>query len=129
LGRLWRTSARVDAVASGTVGLVKPVACVDRGDLEWHGVRDEAVALRISNGLPGGMPAFSQLSETDRWNLVNYLRSVNGRTPSARAPTDPAMAVVLPLGLPLVWMLLGIGIGWHGWRHRRRADRGSRSQR
>ena len=31
----------------------------------------------ISEGLPGGMPAWSdRLSETERWHLVNYLRSL-----------------------------------------------------
>jgi mono/diheme cytochrome c family protein len=37
----------------------------------------------ISNGLPGGMPAWSdRLSETERWHLVNYLRSLNGQAPT-----------------------------------------------
>lgn len=47
------------------------------------------------------MPAWSsQLSDTDRWNLVNYLRSVDGRGPSP-APS----AVVAPPALA------GIGLG------------------
>jgi len=38
----------------------------------------------ISNGLPGGMPGWSaRLSETDRWNIINYLRSINGQGPTA----------------------------------------------
>ncbi len=44
----------------------------------------------ITNGLPGGMPAWAgSLSETDRWNLINYLRSLNGRTPTAAPATSP----------------------------------------
>ena len=54
-------------------------------------------------GLPGGMPAWSgTLTETDRWNLVNYLRAINGRGPSpapsassstGRAPELAGLAV------------------------------------
>jgi mono/diheme cytochrome c family protein len=52
------------------------------GHLNQH--TDADIYLWISNGLPGGMPASSgTLSETDRWNLVNYLRSINGRGPTA----------------------------------------------
>ena len=48
----------------------------------------------ISNGLPGGMPAWStSISETDRWNLVNYLRSINGVGPTA----EPSRAAVRPM--------------------------------
>jgi mono/diheme cytochrome c family protein len=51
------------------------------GHLNQH--TDGDIYYWISNGLPGGMPAWmSQLSDTDRWNLVNYLRSINGRGPT-----------------------------------------------
>ncbi len=69
----------------------------------------------ISNGLPGGMPAFSNLSEIDRWNLVNYLRSIDGRTPAA-APSPSGL--LLPLLLPVGWTLLGAGLGLSRWRRR-----------
>jgi mono/diheme cytochrome c family protein len=60
----------------------------------------------LTNGLPGGMPAWaSQLSETDRWNVINYLRSINA--PSTPAPTPSATAVIVPLGLPVVWIAIG----------------------
>ena len=51
------------------------------GHINQH--TDGDVFYWISSGLPGGMPAWeSVLSETDRWNLVNYLRSINGHGPS-----------------------------------------------
>jgi mono/diheme cytochrome c family protein len=51
------------------------------GHLNQHS--DSDIYLWISNGLTGGMPAWSgTLSETDRWNLVNYLRSINGTGPT-----------------------------------------------
>jgi mono/diheme cytochrome c family protein len=63
------------------------------GHLNQH--TDGDIYYWISNGLQGGMPAWeSVLSETDRWNLVNYLRSINGQGPtappaSAGASTSP----------------------------------------
>ena len=39
----------------------------------------------ITNGLSGVMPAFSNsISETDRWNTLNYLRSAFGQPPATR---------------------------------------------
>ena len=38
----------------------------------------------ISNGLSGVMPAFSQISDEDRWNILNYLRDRFGQAPPAR---------------------------------------------
>lgn len=60
------------------------------GHLNQH--TDAQIYEWISNGLPGGMPAWaSTLSETDRWNLVNYLRSINGQAPGgSAAPTASA---------------------------------------
>ena len=38
---------------------------------------DEEIFTIISEGLPGGMPAWQEtLSVTERWHLVNYLRSL-----------------------------------------------------
>jgi mono/diheme cytochrome c family protein len=52
------------------------------GHLDAH--TDGDIYYWITNGLPGGMPAWaSSLSDNDRWNLVNYLRSINGRGPAA----------------------------------------------
>jgi mono/diheme cytochrome c family protein len=65
---------------------VRPPSLVS-GHLNSH--TDGDIFFWISNGLPGGMPAWaSSLSETDRWNVVNYLRSINGRGPAASAPAS-----------------------------------------
>lgn len=80
----------------------------------------------ISNGLPGGMPAFAdRLTETDRWNLVNYLRSINGQGPTANpnpsAAASPAAAAVFLF--PLGWAILfGVWLGT-GVRRARRWSR------
>ncbi len=91
----------------------------------------------ITNGLPGGMPAWaSVLSETDRWNVINYLRAINapgasivpasvvpsGSSPSAPPPSGagsvgPATAVAL-LGLPGFWLSLTVGMLVVRWRRR-----------
>ncbi|MDP9482397.1 MAG: c-type cytochrome [Chloroflexota bacterium] len=69
----------------------------------------------ISNGLPGGMPAWgTSLTDTQRWELVNYLRSINGQTPSSgalpdRAPAADAGPGIVILGLPLTFGALGAG--------------------
>ncbi|HEY7132108.1 MAG TPA: cytochrome c [Candidatus Limnocylindrales bacterium] len=62
----------------------------------------------ISNGLPGGMPAWSsKLSETDRWNVINYLRAINApgasiapasSGPASAGPESVAPGVVAPSG-------------------------------
>jgi mono/diheme cytochrome c family protein len=79
----------------------------------------------IGNGLPGGMPAWSdKLSETDRWNLVNYLRSINGQGPTPDPSTTGAASVqrlglLLPVGFATVFCgWLGIGIRRGRQRHR-----------
>jgi len=65
----------------------------------------------ITNGLPGGMPAWAgQLSETDRWNVINYLRSINAASASP-SPSSSA-EVVAPLSLPVAGILLAGGFLW-----------------
>ena len=79
--------ARGGGPAAGTTK-VRPPSLVS-GHLGQHA--DGDIFYWISNGLPGGMPAWAtRLSETDRWNLVNYLRSLNGRGPAI--PRAPALA-------------------------------------
>jgi mono/diheme cytochrome c family protein len=69
--------ARGGGPAAGTTQ-VRPPSLVS-GHLNQH--TDGDIFYWISNGLPGGMPAWAtRLSETDRWNLVNYLRSINGHS-------------------------------------------------
>jgi len=89
----------------------------------------------ISNGLPGGMPAWSStLSETDRWNLINYLRAINaagasvvpasvgpgsgGPSPSASPSAGPSPSAVAILAVPMSWFALLVGM--LGVRRRRR---------
>lgn len=71
----------------------------------------------ISKGLPGGMPAWeSQLSESDRWNLVNFLRSINGQGPTANPSASAGgaadrMAALVPIGLATFfggWLAAGL---------------------
>jgi mono/diheme cytochrome c family protein len=50
------------------------------GHLDGHS--DGDIFYWVSNGLPGGMPAWAgRLSEGERWQLVTYLRDLNDRTP------------------------------------------------
>jgi mono/diheme cytochrome c family protein len=72
----------------------------------------------ITNGLPGGMPAFTDLSEADRWNVINYLRVLNGVRPTPDATA--AASGLIPMGLPLAGGLLGCWFGALAWRSRRR---------
>ncbi len=58
-----------------------PPANLRSGHLDSHS--DGDVFYWITNGLPGGMPAWgTKLSTTDRWNLVNFLRSIDGHGPT-----------------------------------------------
>ena len=69
------------------------------GHLKQH--TDADIFKWISDGLPGGMPAWAgSLSETDRWNLVNYLRSINGHPPSG-APSASGAGPSSGAGSPL----------------------------
>ena len=117
------------------------------GHLNQH--TDADIYRWISNGLTGGMPAWAgSLSETDRWNLVNYLRSINGHpraarrrpggrthrgrshfaSPSAAASTttraEPPEAAGLVIAGGLGSVLLGwmaFGFGRMGRSHRRQS--------
>lgn len=96
------------------------------GHLDYH--TDGDIYYWISNGLPGGMPAWaSKLSEADRWNLVNYLRAINGRGPSP-SPAAPASGASPPAGSPSAGLLFAPGfalvvLGWLGAGARRRRRR------
>ena len=70
--------ARGGGPQAGTTA-VRPPSLVS-GHLGSH--PDGDIYYWITNGLPGGMPAWgASLTETERWELVNYLRSINGVTP------------------------------------------------
>ena len=90
----------------------------------------------LTNGLPGGMPAWgTTLTDTQRWQLVDYLRALNGAVPppslgpggptgaaDPSEPSDPGPIGAL-LGLPLGFGLLGAGLLARTRRMRRRGSR------
>ena len=100
-----------------------PPANLRSGHLLQH--TDADIFIWISGGIPGGMPAWSgSLSETDRWNLVNYLRAIDGRgpspVPSAAGPpaiASAGLAGVLAVGL-LAWLGAGLRRGRRSERRR-----------
>lgn len=110
----------VDGNGGGPLAATTPVQPPSlKAHLSQH--TDGDLFYWISNGLPGGMPGWSaKLSETDRWNLVNYLRSINGQGPTPAAsgsvvhPAD-AIAVLFPLGWALFfagWLAAGARRSW-----------------
>ena len=75
-------------------------ADLTRADLRTHA--DGEIYWVIANGIPAsGMPAFTALSETARWQLVAWVRSLGGIRLSVRA-TDGGATYVwdLPPGFP-----------------------------
>jgi mono/diheme cytochrome c family protein len=61
---------------------------------------DGALFTKITTGRPP-MPAWSPaLSDTDRWNLVNYLRALTGAPHAAKAPASKAAASAGPAATP-----------------------------
>ena len=121
----------VDALGGGVdAGTTQiPPPNLRSGHLDQH--TDADIYLWMSEGLPGGMPAWSgTLTETDRWNLVNYLRAINGRGPSpapsassstGRAPEVAGLAVSGAVGSMLLG-LLGVSLGRSRWRRPSRRD-------
>jgi mono/diheme cytochrome c family protein len=95
---------------SGMTAVVPPSL---RAHLSDHA--DGDLFYWISKGLPGGMPAWeSEMSETDRWDLVNYLRAINGQGPTPDPSTVgqlDRMAVLFPVGFALMtvgWVVSGL---------------------
>jgi mono/diheme cytochrome c family protein len=97
---------------AGTTSVIPPSL---KAHLTQH--TDGDLFYWISNGLPGGMPAWAaKLSETDRWNLVNFLRSINGQGPPADVTPGASGAaqgvvLVLPVGFALFfggWLGAGL---------------------
>ena len=116
----------VDARGGGPLaGTTKVQPPSLRAHLSQH--TDGDLFYWISNGMPGGMPAWSdKLDETDRWNLVNYLRSINGQGPTANPPPSAAtgQGVMVAMLFPIGWAtFFGIWLGTGArrtWRSRRR---------
>ena len=88
------------------------------GHLAAH--TDGDIHYWIGAGLAGGMPGFAgRLSDTDRWDLVNYLRSINagGPTPSvpgaSAAPTAAIALAVPPIAIlaAAAWLAGGLRRG------------------
>lgn len=109
----------VDALGGGPDAATTtfPPSNLRSGHLLQHS--DADIYSWISNGIQGGMPAWaSQLSETERWNLVNYLRAIDGRGPS------PPPSAAGPPELAGIGLAGGIGsvlLGWLGVGLRRSA--------
>jgi mono/diheme cytochrome c family protein len=107
-----------------------PPANLRSGHLLQHS--DADIYTWISSGIAGGMPAWSgTLSETDRWNLVNYLRAIDGRGPSPApsAAGPPAAAGVSLAGVAGLSLLGWLGLGLRrGSIARRQARPGRRAR-
>jgi mono/diheme cytochrome c family protein len=89
-----------------------PPANLRSGHLLQHS--DADIYTWITYGIQGGMPAWSgTLSETDRWNLVNYLRAIDGRGPSPdpSAAGPPAAAGIGFAGVVGLALLGWLGVG------------------
>ena len=93
---LWATSclschgpeARGDGPAAA--GLAMPPPDLTAAHQQYH--TDQELFHSIANGVAGtGMPAFGgQLSDTDIWNLINYLHVLQGQGAVAAASAEPA---------------------------------------
>src|SRR3954471_11379862 len=58
-----------------------------------HGDNDSDLFHTIRAGLPGTqMPPFAALADNDVWQLVSYIRSIQGRTPRNDATAAAATA-------------------------------------
>ncbi len=85
--RCHGVDARGGGVDAGTTRTTPP--SLRSGHLAQHS--DGDIYIWISDGLPGGMPAWSgAIPDTARWNLVNYLRSLNGGGPSPVPSVSPS---------------------------------------
>ena len=70
---------RGDGPDAGTTSV--PPASLVSGHLDSHS--DSDIYTWIRDGLPGGMPGYAgSLTEAQRWDLVNFLRGINGQGPS-----------------------------------------------
>ena len=118
--------ARGGGPQAGTTA-VRPPSLVG-GHLNSH--PDGDIYYWITNGLPGGMPVWgTKLTDTERWELVNYLRSINGGRPSADAAEGVAATAdvgpgVVVFGLPLTFGVLGAGFVVRAARRHRPRRRG-----
>jgi mono/diheme cytochrome c family protein len=81
-------AARGNGSEAGTTAVRPPALTGPESHLTQHS--DGDLHYWIGHGLTGGMPAWAaQLSDTQIWDVIDYLRSLNGATP---APSDAALA-------------------------------------
>jgi mono/diheme cytochrome c family protein len=115
---------RGDGSDAGTTQ-VAPASLLS-GHLATHD--DSDIYTWIRDGLPGGMPAFStSLTEVQRWDLVNFLRGINGQGPSPDvAPSDSSAALA---GFGLVGGVALLFVGWYSAGIRRTLTRPPRGPR
>ena len=82
--RCHGVSARGGGPDAGTTSIAP--ADLLSGHINQH--TDGDVYTWISSGLPGGMPAWSgSLSDTQIWDLVNFLRAINTGKATVEGPT------------------------------------------
>jgi mono/diheme cytochrome c family protein len=95
---------RGDGPDAGTTG-VAPGSLIS-GLLISHSDSDLYTIIR--DGQPGGMPGYgASLTDTQRWNLVNLLRGINGQGPS------PDVAPTAAAGFGLVGGATVLLLGWY----------------
>ncbi len=91
-----------------------PPANLRSGHLLQHS--DADIYTWITDGIQGGMPAWSgTLTETDRWNLVNYLRAIDGRGPSPAPSAASAPAADGPPAAAGIGFAGVVGLALLGW--------------
>lgn len=115
---------RGDGPDAGTTQ-VPPTSLVS-GHLASHS--DSDVYTWIRDGLPGGMPAFgANLTEAQRWDLVNFLRGINGQGPSPDVAPGGSPAALA--GFSLVGGAALLFVGWYSAGLRRSRKRPPRRPR
>lgn len=77
--RCHGAESRGDGPDAGTTTV--PPASLVGGHLNSHS--DSDIYTWIGDGLPGGMPGYAaNLTEAQRWDVVNFRRGINGQGPS-----------------------------------------------
>ena len=95
---------RGDGPAAATTEV--PPGSLISGLLVSHSDSDLYVMLR--DGLPGGMPGYgASLTDTQRWDLVNFLRGINGQGPS------PNVVPAASAGFGLLGGATVLLLGWY----------------
>lgn len=72
----------------GPLGMVLPIGGASS---IAKGLTDGHIYTTISIGR-GRMPAYRRIGPRDRWNVINYLRELNGQPPSVPSNAQPTVA-------------------------------------